>query len=331
MWYDIDKSCSYNQLFNFIVGPRGYGKTYSWKKKAIRDFIKKGKQFVYLRRYESELDLTKNTLFDDIILNQEFPGYDIELKPEGWVVNGEIAGYPMALSLARQYKSSSYPQVYNICFDEFIIDGGKSTYLKAETTQFLSFYSTIARLREDVIVFFMANAITMANPYFLKWDLTLPKDKDYVVKNNMLLQFVYADEDFKNRKAATRFGEIEQFDGYATYSVENKLLLDDEYFIKSKDKGSQYLFTFIWHGKDYGVYDNTWGSGGVIISYDIDKCYPLKFTLDKGSMNESLQFVKTISNHYYFGRLKKAFMGGSLYYENMKIKLELREMLELVI
>lgn len=38
MYYEIGKALSYNCLFNFIVGMRGVGKTYAFKRWAIQDF-----------------------------------------------------------------------------------------------------------------------------------------------------------------------------------------------------------------------------------------------------------------------------------------------------
>ena len=44
MWYDISKTLSYNALFNFVIGARGVGKTYAFKRWAIKDFLKNKKQ-----------------------------------------------------------------------------------------------------------------------------------------------------------------------------------------------------------------------------------------------------------------------------------------------
>lgn len=42
MWWDLKNTLSYNALFNFVVGSRGCGKTYGFKKWAAEDFIKTG-------------------------------------------------------------------------------------------------------------------------------------------------------------------------------------------------------------------------------------------------------------------------------------------------
>ena len=56
-YYNPQKLLSYNCLFNFIEGERGNGKTYAFKKFCIDNFIKKGLQFIWVRRYESELEI----------------------------------------------------------------------------------------------------------------------------------------------------------------------------------------------------------------------------------------------------------------------------------
>ena len=53
MYYDYDKISSYNATFNMIITNRGFGKTYGAKKRAINKFLKKGEQFIYVRRYKS--------------------------------------------------------------------------------------------------------------------------------------------------------------------------------------------------------------------------------------------------------------------------------------
>ena len=46
MYYEIGKALSYNCLFNFIVGMRGVGKTYAFKRWAIQDFLKNKNEYL---------------------------------------------------------------------------------------------------------------------------------------------------------------------------------------------------------------------------------------------------------------------------------------------
>ena len=144
IYWDINRPRSYGCMMNFIVGARGCGKTYGFKKWAIADFIKTGQKFVYVRRFKSEIeqkDLDK--FFDDILANNEFPGHELKVKGKNFVIDGKVAGTAIALSTAKIKKSVSYPDYTKICFDEFIIDKSAYHYLPDEVTNFLELVSTI--------------------------------------------------------------------------------------------------------------------------------------------------------------------------------------------
>lgn len=159
MWYSPHDILSHNCLFNFVVGNRGAGKTYSAKKWAIKSFLKTGAQFIYLRRYKTEFADFKN-FFADIA--HEFPDVDFEIKGRTVYINDEIAGYGVSLSTALTKKSVSYHLVDKIIFDEFIIDSKVIHYLSHEVTAFLEFYETVARMRDNVRALFLSNAVLMS-------------------------------------------------------------------------------------------------------------------------------------------------------------------------
>lgn len=125
IWYNYDDVLSLNKLFMFIIGIRGGGKSYGAKKWAINDYIKRGNQFIYLRRTKVELDEVVNTLFADI--QGRFPLYTFqqqggefyiyptkERENEGFKLDDHLAGFAMSLSTAGHRKSSSYPNVNKI-------------------------------------------------------------------------------------------------------------------------------------------------------------------------------------------------------------------------
>jgi hypothetical protein len=64
-YYDFGPILSRNAAWNFIVGGRGIGKSYGAKKLAIKDYIRKGEQFIYLRRFEEELT-ARDQFFADV-------------------------------------------------------------------------------------------------------------------------------------------------------------------------------------------------------------------------------------------------------------------------
>lgn len=317
MWYNLRQTLSHNCLFNFIVGNRGSGKTYSFKEWAIDDFIKSGKQFIYLRRYQSELDAVKQSLFNDIASNDKYSHLKITIEGDNFYIDGELAGFAMALSRATTFKSSSYPLVNKICYDEFIIEGGKVGYLKNEVRNFLDFYETIARMRE-VIVFFLSNAITMYNPYTLYFDLQLPYGKLVAKKNDVLLELVQNPE-YIQAKKQTRFGRLIEGTEYADYAIENAFLLDNNSFIERKGKSAHYYFTFIYEGKNYGVWvDNKVGKMYVSEDVDTSCCVCFSLTLDDHTPNT--MFLKAKRKQTMFKIFLEQFEIGNVRFENKLIK-----------
>ena len=53
-YYNYDQLWSRNGTFNFVTGARGLGKTYGAKLFCIRNALRNGDQFIYLRRYNTE-------------------------------------------------------------------------------------------------------------------------------------------------------------------------------------------------------------------------------------------------------------------------------------
>ena len=156
------------------MGERGVGKTYSTKKFAIRRFLKTGEQFVYLRRYKTELSESVGDEKDAKFFKKikaEFPEHKFRVSGDKLYCDDKICGYALSLSTALILKSAEFDKVKTIIFDEFIIDGGSSYhYFRNEVEQFLEFYESIARLR-DVRVLFLANAISITNPYFTYFNI----------------------------------------------------------------------------------------------------------------------------------------------------------------
>ena len=318
MWYDINKTLSYNCLFNFVIGSRGCGKTYGAKKRAIKLFLDKGHQFVYLRRYKEELDETAESYFNDIILNNEFPNVTIEYRAGCYFVNDQLAGYAMALTKAKDYKSISYPLVYFIIYDEFLIeDNGYSRYLKNEVKQFLNFYMSIDRYR-GCIVFFLANSVSMVNPYTLYFDLQLPYGSNLTRKGDLLLELVQNDE-YINERKNTRFGKLIAGTDFSEYAIENKFVQDTKTFIMRKTEKSSYFFTFIYQGEKFGVWID-YAVGKMFISLNVDASCKIVYSLTVDDHTPNTMLLQSISKSPFFKKLIDNYKMGNVYFESQKIK-----------
>lgn len=329
MWYDIGQTLTYNCLFNMIIGSRGCGKTYAVKKRAIKQFLEKGHQFVYLRRFEGEITETAESYFNDIIVNNEFPDVVIEYRGGQYFINDQLAGYAMALTKAKDYKSISYPLVYLIIFDEFLIeDNGYTRYLKNEVKQFLGLYMSVDRYR-GCAVFFLANSVSMVNPYTMFWKLTLPYGSNIVRKGDVLLQLVQNEEFIKQRKE-TRFGKLIAGTEFEEYAIENKFTADKKTFLMKKTEKAQYYFTFIYQGNKYGVWVD-YTAGKMFVSDNVDPCCKFVYSITVDDHSPNTLLLSQISKAVFFKNFIDQYKKGNVYYENQRIKNTTYEVIKLCV
>lgn len=259
-YWDINVPKSYNCLFNFICGGRGTGKSFGAKYDFAKQFIKNGSQFTYLRRTKEELKkLTTQRdgqFWDDIspfMSNREF-----KVESDKLFIDKEIGGYAHALTTAMKLKSTPFPGVTDILFDEFIIDErgiGAPHYLFDEVTKFFEYYETIARER-DVRVWFLANALSTNNPYFDEFGLTLPEPGKIKVFRNkdVLIQNVVSPEVAASKMQSRFYSHVVGDSRYRDYAIQNKTLLDDDTFIAKKPKNAKMKFVLWFHEKPIGVW-----------------------------------------------------------------------------
>lgn len=327
MFYDVNKTLTYNAFINMIIGARGYGKTYGLKKKAINDFIKKGSQFIYLRRYEAELDLVKDNLFNDIIINGDNQGQNIEFQKDCYFIGDKLAGYAMALSRSNYYKSASFPAVNLIIFDEFIIDTTQNLrYLKNEVRKFLDFIETIFRMREGGKVFLLANSLSFVNPYTIYWNLKLPKGKKVAkAVDGLVLCQIVGDDEFIKAKQETVFGKLNAGTEYEKYSVQNQFILDTDTFICKKSKFAKYFFTFIYKETSFGVWTD-YQNGLYYVSEDVDPSCKIVYTTTMQDHQPNAMLLKR-SNKGIFGKLIDAYKLGIVRFENQRVKTVVSEVI----
>lgn len=261
-YYSFNRVDSYNAVYNFIVGARGLGKTYGAKRKvikrAINTFKRDGRdgleQFIYLRRYDTEMH-SFNSFFADI--SHEFPDWDFRIngreaqmasaksrdeKKRSWIT----IGYAIALSKAQQFKSVAFPNVTTIIFDEFIIETGHIQYIKNEAKVFNDLYSTVDRWKDKTRVYFLANALSITNPYFLEYDILPSRDgSDEVIARGHGFLVAHFPDSSKFRKGVseTRFGQFINGTTYEAYAVGNFFSDNNDSLIDTKTPNAFYAYT----------------------------------------------------------------------------------------
>lgn len=326
IYYDYQRVLSYNALMTFIIGERGVGKSYGAKEFVADRFINKGKQFVYLRRYKTELKeamMKKGhpIFFEQIAYNEDgtknkkYENHKLTNKNDTMYIDDKLCGFAMPLSIANILKSSTYNNVDTIIFDEFIIDKGCYHYLQNEVEQLLDVIETVGRLR-DIRIIFLGNAISITNPYFTYFNLSLPYNSDIVVskkdnKGNPLIIVNYIKNlKYREVKKQSRFGQLIDGTEYGKYAIDNEFLRDSKSFIRKKSKTSKFYFILVINGKHYGVWCD-YKDGLMFISNDYDPNCPVIFSINPDDHNENTllircrtsPFFKSIIEHYRLARL----------------------------
>ena len=188
-FYTLNNILSHNADYNIIYGERSNGKTTAVLRFALLHHINSDyvSQLAIIRRYEEDFRGIKGQqMFESIIKLgwvEEFTNGEynsIYYFSQRWYLakyskTGEKvkqAEEPFALAFAisseEHYKSTSYPNVDLILFDEFITRG---YYLPEEFVKFQNLLSTIIRLRTNVKIFMCGNTINKYCVYFTEMGL----------------------------------------------------------------------------------------------------------------------------------------------------------------
>ena len=179
--------------YYMIIGERSNGKTYSTLDYCLDRYFTKGEEFAYIRRFDEDIKSSRmKVLFSSHINNKLIEKYSngkwnnifyyshafyllhVDPKnPSDRIVSESPIGYAFAISRYEHDKSTSYPNIRNIVFDEFLT---RQAYLPDEFIAFTNVLSTLIRLRDDVKIFMLGNTINKYAPYFNEMGLTHVKD-----------------------------------------------------------------------------------------------------------------------------------------------------------
>ena len=323
IFYNYDKLFSYNFLMAFVIGERGCGKTFNAKVACLKKFIRTGEQFIYLRRYKTELDTSLQTFWNDLQSNGYFEDYELKVKKNKMLTefkcNGKTCGYAVPLSTANILKSTAFPKVKTIIFDEFILDSSSGTYhyLRNEVEMVLDIIETVGRLR-DIQVLFLGNAVSVANPYFAYFDLELPYNSEFkTFKDGAILVNYIKNLKYREAKKKSRFGKLIEDTNYGKYAIDNEFLRDNMTFVEKRPPDAYFYGLIIVNKMHIGI----WRTDGAMyyLSEKYDPNTRVKLACDYDDHTEGTYFLN-IRENYYLKICAVAYKQGLLRFENMKIK-----------
>lgn len=324
-YFTPDLIFSYQALLNYVVGMRSCGKTYGSKAWALNRFIKKGEQFVYLRRYHEELK-DAPTFFDDIASDDRFIGHELKVRGRTFYCDGKICGWARELSKSQSKKSTPMPKVSTIIFDEFIIEEGNIYYLQNEVEKLLSFMHTVFRNRPGCRVICLANSIKWNNPHFAYWKFYPRDEKSYIErkkKGTVLLQ-VYDNEDFRNAQKENAFYTLIEGTRYADMAINNRFKDVNDDFIAKKPPDAWLEFNISWRGSRYGVWINREASKFYVSRKNNPQYVTLAFTASDHKPNMRLLTDRSNPNTKL---LRQAFQNSYLYFEDEYIRQEMYDLM----
>lgn len=306
---------------------RSAGKTTYFGRLLVNRFIKEGKKFGLLYRWDYELDDVADKFFKDIG-SLFFPEHIMTSKRYGKVfsyllLDDIVCGYAFALNKADQIKKLShlFSDVDSILFDEF--QSETNHYCPNEVAKFQSIHTSIARGQNKQVryvpVYMVSNLVSIINPYYVEMNLSnrLNSKTKYLRGVGVVLEQGFNESASTAQKESgfnKAFGESD----YLAYAAENVYLNDNQAFIEPPSKASsQYLGTIRYMGTNYGI--RAYRELGIIYCDNHpDNTFPLKVSVTTEDHN--INYVMLRQNSMFVSSLRFYFENGAFRFKDLKCK-----------
>lgn len=242
-YINIDYIVSLGLPFNFIVGGRGTGKTYT----TLSHVVDNGINFMLMRRTQSQADTINKPQFSPMKPLNNDRGYNIVTKQiskynsafyhgtkdgDEIIPTGKPIGYTCALSTIANMRGFDASDVKILIYDEFIPEKHERP-IKHESQAFLNAYETINRNRElkgekPLQVIALANSNDIANPIFLELGLVRIADRMernkseiYVDRERGIALFNLKNSPISNSKKETALYRATRQSNFADMAISN--------------------------------------------------------------------------------------------------------------
>ena len=217
IYWDNSGIIGRNNYMSMVVGQRGDGKSYSFKRYCLRRYLKTQEQSFWCRNTEAELKEQNYSVIthflDDLPneLTQHFE-YDTKNMCIRNVDNNDIVIYFKSISTPQKIKSVAYPRVTSIVVDEALsLDNTKNKIENVE--KLLDICDSVTRNRNNVRCYLLANNVTPFNPY-----------REYFRDNKEFYIEYVKEKAFTEFRKKTKFGRLINNTRYGDFSIDNELL-----------------------------------------------------------------------------------------------------------
>lgn len=227
--------------FNFIVGGRGTGKTFT----TLKVVTETDRRFMFMRRTQAQSDLISKPEFSVFKpLNMEL-GWNVAVKSISkynsmFYIPGEetkTIGYTCALSTISNMRGFDASDIDVLIYDEFIPEKHERL-MKNEAQALFNAYETMNRNRElkgisPIQLLCLANANDITNPVFE--ELRLIRVADKMQKNHMerwvddkrgIQIIMLAHSKISTAKAGTALYKLTQDSDFSAMALDNDFSVD---------------------------------------------------------------------------------------------------------
>lgn len=314
LYINIESFLSPKYPVTFVIGARGVGKTIGALKTYIAKCYKAGTYFIYLRRFQTEID----DLALPISLLSDLTGFEItvandkQLKRVTVYADGKPVGYLQALSTAGKIKSNDYTNVEQIIYDEFI--DPRERELKGETGLFLNFAATVFRDFSKYRALFLANATNLYNNYFLDFEI-MPNGRitRFSKLGIKIVMYETAKELDALRLHTPLSIQMQLLNGIGDEALFNKFTGDFDDFIRVL--GPKAKQRAVWHyaGKTYGVW---YDRHGYLITEKCNLSTKVQYALTSEEIREGIPLIPDEDRD----RFVRLYRAGALFYDTARTR-----------
>lgn len=187
-YYSLKAILAKKAQYNIIIGERSNGKTYAVELYGVERYTKTGEQMALVRRFKEDFrgkrgqhifdslvdnriieKLTKGNYNDVSYYNGQWFLSKFDENTQTIIKDNKPFCIGFSLSDVEHDKSTSYPNITTVLFDEFLT---RQYYLNDEFILFMNTLSTIIRQRDNVTIFMLGNTVNKYCPYFREFGLT---------------------------------------------------------------------------------------------------------------------------------------------------------------
>ena len=332
--FSLQPILSYGKLVNFVFSQRGLGKT-----EAVTDYVlgrfktfkdKEGvihpkHQFIWLKQNIKQLEPKQFSDIRTVRMRRKYP--DLKIVQKEIVLNGEVAGYGLALRDYDNIKAAApnYANVDTVVFDEFNIN--KSWNAPVERGEaLLSIIDSLKRYNKHFRVICLANAIELENVYFhylnihINYKENFANPEFYNFKNLMYcIQICPANKYIKYKNNVKNDDEFDRSIAntpYGKMANENKFIDENTANIESKTQEAKPIISISDGIENITIWDDK-KRQNVYVS-DKEARTEQKITLDPDETIGASYFK--YSREKFMSILEKAIKYNRLYYTNRSVR-----------